>query len=163
MRFSGYRAILSLSKPPILSTPYRSIISGGLYRRCRHPHQHPHHQPLSSLCSGWPFAAFSPLHLFNPTKSAILSQPKTNNRYSHRSSRMIMSQSRNPSRSLDSSQLGPIPIPIPWLHFLLVLLSRSWSHWLWSLGSEAFPVTASRCGGVHFFLDVCHAGSHFDG
>ena len=70
---------------------------------------------------------------------------------------MIISQSRNPTRSLDSLQPGP------WLHLLHVLLSRPWSYWLWSLRCEAFPVTASRCGGVHFSLDVCDAGSHFDG
>lgn len=85
-----------------------------------------------------------------------LNQNKTSNRYSHRSSRMIISQSWNPTRSLNSPQLSPR------LHLLHVLLSRSWSHWLWSLWCEAFPVTASWRGGVHFFLNVGDTGSHFD-
>jgi hypothetical protein len=138
------------------STPCRSIISRIIFFPVTTPYP-PYVQHVLSQHS--PPSIYSILTI----STSISTKNKTCNRYLHRSSRIIISQPRNPTRSLDSSQPGPISISIsiPWLHFLHVLLSRPWSYWLWSSWCEAFPVAASWCGGVHFFLNVGDAGSHF--
>jgi hypothetical protein len=101
-----------------------------------------HH--LFSLCSVFAFTAFSSRHLnikdqFHPQYHSILQIGL------HRPSRMIVSQSRDPTRCLDPSQLRSICLRNSYVLPLLCVMRRIR---LWPLRAQRIPIAVSlgwRC------------------